>query len=67
VTLDLKPLKSQYEKEKLILTLFHVRRVPCHHSMKCPRVVDGEGVQIWRVLANILNKKFESRPGNLLS
>jgi hypothetical protein len=36
----------------------HVRRVPCHHGMACPRVADrGDGLQIWRVAANILNKQ----------
>jgi hypothetical protein len=36
----------------------HVRWVPCHHSMACPQVADGEdGLQIWRVAANISNKQ----------
>jgi hypothetical protein len=30
----------------------------CHHSMACPQVVDGgDGLQIWRVAINILNKQ----------
>jgi hypothetical protein len=32
--------------------------VPSHHGIACPQVVDGEdGLQIWRVAANILNKQ----------
>jgi len=31
----------------------------CHHSMACPWVVGGgDGLQMWRVAANILNKKL---------
>jgi len=31
--------------------------VPCQHGMVRPRVVDGgDGLQIWRVVGNILNK-----------
>jgi len=41
----------------------HVRCVPCHHGMARPQVADGgEGTQIWRVAANILNK--QSRTAN---
>jgi hypothetical protein len=37
---------------------FHVKWVHWHHSMARPRVADrGYGLQIWRVAANILNKK----------
>jgi hypothetical protein len=36
----------------------HVRWVPCHHGMARPQVVDGgDGLQIWRVAANILTKQ----------
>jgi hypothetical protein len=36
----------------------HVKWVPYHHGMACPRVADrGDGLQIWRVAANILNKQ----------
>jgi hypothetical protein len=36
----------------------HVRWVPCHHGMARPQVADGgDGLQIWRVAANILNKQ----------
>jgi hypothetical protein len=35
----------------------HVRWVPCHHSMARPQVADGgNGLQVWRVAANILIK-----------
>jgi hypothetical protein len=31
---------------------------PCHHDMARPKVADGgEGLQMWRVAANILNKQ----------
>jgi hypothetical protein len=37
---------------------FHVKWVPCHHGMGRPQVADrGDGLQIWRVAANILNKQ----------
>jgi len=30
---------------------------PCHHNMACPRDADiGDGVQLWGVAANTLNK-----------
>jgi hypothetical protein len=36
----------------------HVRWAPCHHGMARPQVADGRnGLQIWRVAANILNKQ----------
>jgi hypothetical protein len=36
----------------------HVMWVPCHYSMARPQVADGgDGLQIWRVAAIILNKK----------
>jgi hypothetical protein len=36
----------------------HVKWVPCHHGMARPQVADGgEGLHIWRVAANILNKQ----------
>jgi hypothetical protein len=32
--------------------------VPCDHGMVRPRVADGgDGLKIWRVAANILNKQ----------
>jgi hypothetical protein len=38
----------------------HVRWVPCHHGMAHPQVADGEGLQIWREAANILNKQSQT-------
>jgi hypothetical protein len=36
----------------------HVSWVPCHHGMARPQVADGgDGLHIWRVAANILNKQ----------
>jgi hypothetical protein len=33
-------------------------RIPCHHGMARPRVADGrDGLQHWRLTANILNKQ----------
>jgi hypothetical protein len=48
----------------------HVRWVPCHHSLARPQVADGgDGLQIWRVAANILNKQSQAAdkgwPSNL--
>jgi hypothetical protein len=38
--------------------MFHVRWVPSHHGITRPQVADGGDVlQIWRVVANILNKQ----------
>jgi hypothetical protein len=35
-----------------------VKCVPCHHGMARPQVADrGEGLQVWRAAASILNKK----------
>jgi hypothetical protein len=42
----------------IIIVMVHVKWVTCHHSMARPQVADGdEGLQIWRVAANILNKQ----------
>jgi hypothetical protein len=36
----------------------HVKWVPCHHGMARPQVADrGDGLQIWRVVANALYKQ----------
>jgi hypothetical protein len=36
----------------------HVMWVPCHHGTARPHIADGEdGLQIWSVAANILNKQ----------
>jgi hypothetical protein len=40
------------------LTNVHVRWIPCHHGMARPQVTDGgNGLQIWRLDASILNKQ----------
>jgi hypothetical protein len=34
---------------------------PCHHSVARPRVADGrDGLQCWRLAANILNKQLQT-------
>jgi hypothetical protein len=46
------------DKKKKHIQIPHVKWVQFHHSMVRPRVVDrGDGLQIWRVDANILNKQ----------
>jgi hypothetical protein len=41
--------------------LLHVKWVPCHHNMAHPRVADGgDGLQIWKVAAYILNKQLRT-------
>jgi hypothetical protein len=41
--------------------LGHVKWVHCHHGMAHPLVADrGDGLQIWRVAANILNKQSQT-------
>jgi hypothetical protein len=43
---------------ELVVTCKHVTWVHCHHGMARPRVADrGDGLQIWRVSANMLNKQ----------
>jgi hypothetical protein len=40
------------------VTQIHDKWGPCHHGMACPQVADGgDGLQIWRVAASILNKQ----------
>jgi hypothetical protein len=40
------------------IILNHVRWVPCYHGTARPQVADGkDGLQIWRVAANTLNKQ----------
>jgi hypothetical protein len=44
--------------EPFRIYLFHVKWVPCHHCMAPPQVADeGDGLQIWRAAANVLNKQ----------
>jgi hypothetical protein len=39
-------------------TFYHVTWASCYHGMAHPQVADGgEGLQIWRVAANVLNKQ----------
>jgi hypothetical protein len=39
----------------------HVRWAPCHHGMARPQVADGgDGLQLWREAANILNKQLRT-------
>jgi hypothetical protein len=46
----------------------HVRWVTCHHGMAHPQVVDrGDGLQIWRVAVNILNKQLWTADNGLSS
>jgi hypothetical protein len=41
-----------------VAVYIRVKRVPCHHGTARPRFADGgDGLQIWRVTANILNKQ----------
>jgi len=36
----------------------HVNVGPCHHGTTRPRVADGgDGLQIWKVVANMLDEK----------
>jgi hypothetical protein len=38
--------------------MVHVKWVPCHHSVVHPHVVDGgDGIQVWRTAADILNNQ----------
>jgi hypothetical protein len=41
--------------------LLNVKLIPGHHGMALPQVADGEdGLQIWTVAANILNKQLRT-------
>jgi hypothetical protein len=45
----------------IITTIIHVKWVPRHHDMACPQVVDGgDGLQLFRAAANILNKQLQT-------
>jgi hypothetical protein len=56
-------ISTNVEVPHSLTTSIHVKWVPCHHGMAHPRVADrGDGLQIWRVVANILNK--QSRTGD---
>jgi hypothetical protein len=46
--------------ESIVIVLtkdFHVKWVSCQNGMLHPQVVDTDGLQIWRVAANILDKQ----------
>jgi hypothetical protein len=44
-----------------------VKWVPCHHDVACPQVADGgDGIQMWRVAVNILNKQLRTADGVVL-
>jgi hypothetical protein len=48
---------TRVKKKREKLTM-EASGVPYHHYMARPQVVDGgDGIQIWRVAANILNKQ----------
>jgi hypothetical protein len=50
-----------------ILFANHVKWVLCHHGMSCPQVADGgDRLQIWRVAANVLNKRWHTADGVVL-
>jgi hypothetical protein len=44
-------------------SLYRVKWVPCHHSMARFPVVEGDGLQICRVAASILNKQLWTADG----
>jgi hypothetical protein len=51
---------TKYGRKKIYILVGtrHVKWVHCHHGMARPRVADrGDGLQKWRVAANILNKQ----------
>jgi hypothetical protein len=62
------PLRIKYRGIVVYLQLMnsfeqniHVKWVPCHHGMARSRVADrGDGLQIWRVAAIILNKQSQT-------
>jgi hypothetical protein len=42
----------------MLLNIAMLSESPCHHSMARPRVADGsDGLQQWRLAADILNKQ----------
>jgi hypothetical protein len=49
------------DKENVLTCLRdHDEWVPCHNGVTRPQVADGgDGLQVWRVAANILNKPVE--------
>jgi hypothetical protein len=52
------PMYIQSLREVVLPSIQNIRWVLCHHGMAHPQVADGgEGLQTWRVAANILNKQ----------
>jgi hypothetical protein len=57
-TFTLKYTKLQVLQVSKVNYKRNVRWVPCHHGMARLQVADGgDGLQIWKVAANILNKQ----------
>jgi hypothetical protein len=49
-----------YDAQQLLLTARNIQYVPCHKCTARSQVPDlGNGLQIWRVAANTLNKQSE--------
>jgi hypothetical protein len=47
-----------HKHDKLISYIINMNMRPCHHGMADHPVVDGgDGLQIWRVAAGVLNKQ----------
>jgi hypothetical protein len=45
----------------LVCKYLHAKCVSCHHGMARPQVVkEGNGLQVWRLTASILNKKSQT-------
>jgi len=50
-----------------IPSLYHVHMIPCHYGMAHSRFAyGGNGLQIWREAANILNKQSRTAYKGLL-
>jgi len=44
-----------------LIPLLWGRGCPCHHGMAHPQVADGgDGLQMWRVAASIVNKQSQT-------
>jgi hypothetical protein len=58
------PIRNGLKQGHDLLPLFFNFRVnvgPCHNGIGRPRVVDvGDGLQIWRVAANVLDKQWRT-------
>jgi hypothetical protein len=58
VNMSTSPLIEIFMYHTCLPKLGHVKWVPCHHGMARTYVSDaGDGLRIWRVAANILNKQ----------